>query len=131
MEREGSVYTNFLLYHVGERHCATPVASGVYNVCFLLSLKKTVFNILQVQITLVLLNVYTQLRPFFCIFHRELSGFPNKYPQHNEIIFSEIKVSPFHCPLGNSQCLSFAKQKEACQDQTGKLPVRKLQKLRG
>lgn len=66
-----------------------------YGMCFPPALKDPIFNVLQVQITPALLNVHSQLPPFFCIFHRKLPGFPMQHYQHNEIIFSKIQVSPF------------------------------------
>lgn len=83
-----------------------------YDMCFPPALKDPIFNVLQLQITPALLNVYSQLPPFFCIFHRKLHGFPKQYYQHDEIMFSEIQASPFHCPLGNSQLLSFTKNRK-------------------
>lgn len=80
------------------------------------ALEDTIFNLFQVQIPPALLNVYGQLPPFFCIFHRKLPGL-----EHDEITFSEIQVSPFHCPLGTSQLLSFTKNKKLDKIRQGNL----------
>lgn len=89
-----------LLYNRGERH--TVVTLVVSDMCFPPALKDSIFNVL---ITSALLSFTTLV----FVFDKQLPSFPKQYYQHCTIIFSQVQVFLFHCPLGDSQLLSFMK----------------------
>lgn len=92
-----------LLYNRGERH--TVVILVVSDVCFPPALKDSIFNVLHVLITSALLSFTTLI----FVFDKQLPSFPKQYYQHCTIIFSQVQVFLFHCPLGESQLLIFTK----------------------
>lgn len=73
--------------------------------CFPPALKDSIFNVLHVLITSALLSFTT----LAFVFDKQLPSFPKQYYQHCTIIFSQVQVFLFHCPLGDSQLLIFMK----------------------
>lgn len=63
------------------------------------------------------------------VFHKQLPSFPKHYCQHCAIIFSQVQVFPFHCPLEDSQ-LQISWRMGSLKTKTRKISSWKAQEMK-